>query len=104
MNVDYIVNGSYTAYTNIDLTGVTSFNARVASATLGGNIQICLDSPTATPVATCAVANTGGWQTWTTARCNFNLSTPPSGFHTVYLVYTGGAGYLLNIENFSFNF
>jgi hypothetical protein len=102
LDVGFINVGSYTAYNQIDLTGFTSFNARVASAGAGGNIEIHLDSPTGTLIGTCAVPITGGWQTWVTQTCSI---TPATGSHTVYLVYTGGDGNgnLFNIEWFTFN-
>lgn len=98
-DVGTIVNGSYTAYSGVNLTGLTSFNARVASAGSGGNIQICLDSPTGTVIGTCSVPVTGAWQTWVTQTCPIAAT---SGTHTVYLVYQGGGGNLFNIEWFSF--
>jgi hypothetical protein len=98
-DVGTIVNGSYTYYDGIDMNGLTSFNARVASAGSGGDIEIRLDSPTGTVIGTCAVPVTGGWQTWTTETCNITATT---GTHTIYLVYTGGGGNLFNIEWFSF--
>lgn len=101
LDVGFISNGSYTVYNQVDLTGFTSFDARVASAGVGGNIQIRLDSATGTLIGTCAVPVTGGWQTWVTERCSIS---PTSGFHNIYLVYTGGAGNLFNVEWFTFNF
>jgi hypothetical protein len=99
MNIGSIVNGSYTYYAGINLAGSTSFNARVASAGVGGNIQVHLDSPTGTLIGTCAVPVTGGWQTWATKTCGITATT---GTHTIYLVYTGSAGNLFNVEWFSF--
>ena len=83
----------------MDLNGDATFEARVASAGTGGNIEICLDSPTGTVVGTCAVTVTGGWQTWTTVSCPLSGA---SGYHNVYLVFTGGSGYLFNVEWFGF--
>ena len=101
-NIDFISNGSYTVYNQVDLTGLTSFDARVASDGTGGNIQICLDSPTGTVIGTCVVpTNTGGWQDWITEICTI---TPTTGFHNIYLVYTGSAGSLFNVEWFTFNY
>jgi hypothetical protein len=94
-DIGTISNGSYTYYTGVAMTGFTTFYARVASAGVGGNIQVRLDSPTGTVVGTCAVPVTGGWQTWITESCAI---TPTTGTHTVYLVYTGGAGNLFNVE------
>jgi hypothetical protein len=98
-DVGTIVSGSYTAYSGVNLSGLNSFNARVASAGSGGNIEIRLDSPTGTLIGTCSVPVTGGWQTWVTQTCAIAAT---SGSHTVYLVYTGGGGNLFNIEWFSF--
>jgi hypothetical protein len=98
-DIGHITNGSYTDYAGINMAGATSFNARVASAGAGGNIEIRLDSPTGTLIGTCAVPVTSGWQAWTTQTCAI---TATSGTHTIYLVYTGGAGNLFNVEWFSF--
>jgi hypothetical protein len=90
---------AWSAYGNINLTGANAFVARVASAGPGGNIEIHLDSPTGTLVGTCAVSNTGGEQIYTDAFCNVSGA---SGTHTVYLVYTGGAGNLFALQWFGF--
>jgi hypothetical protein len=99
-NIGYIENGDYVVFNNIDFgNGATGFQARVTSATSGGNIEIRLDSTTGTLVGTCSVAGTGGWQTWTTSACNINLT---SETHNLYLKFTGGSGYLFNINWFKF--
>ena len=100
LDVGWIENGDYTVYSNIDFgNGASSFNARVASATAGGNIEIHLDSLTGPLVGTCAVAGTGGWQTWVTNSCSISGA---SGVHNLYLKYTGGSGSLLNCNWFKF--
>ena len=99
-DVAFIENGDYAVYNNIDFgSGAASFQARVASATNGGNIEVRLDSITGTLVGTCAVSGTGGWQTWTTKTCNISGA---SGVHNVYLKFTGGSGYLFNLNWFQF--
>lgn len=99
-NVGYIENGDYTVYNNIDFgIGATGFDARVASNTSGGNIEIRLDGVTGTLVGTCAVTGTGGWQTWTTKSASVNGA---SGVHNLYLKFTGGSGYLFNMNWFKF--
>ncbi|UUZ82336.1 endo-1,4-beta-xylanase [Paenibacillus sp. P26] len=99
-DVAYIENGDYVVYNNIDFgSGAASFQARVASATNGGNIEVRLDSIAGTLVGTCAVAGTGGWQTWTTKTCSISGA---SGIHNVYLKFTGGSGYLFNLNWFQF--
>ena len=99
-NIGYIENGDYAIYSNIDFdSGAASFQARVASATSGGNIEIRLDSITGTLIGTCQVAGTGGWQTWTDVKCSVSGA---SGKHDVYLKFTGGSGYLFNLNWFRF--
>jgi len=98
-DIGSISNGSYTYYSGIAMAGLSSFNARVASAGAGGSIQIRLDSPTGTLIGTCSVPVTGGWQNWTTQTCGITSTT---GTHTIYLVYAGGTGNLFNVEWFSF--
>ena len=101
-NLKNLTNGAYSVYNAVDLDGFTGFSARVASGATGGTIQVRLDSPTGTVIGTASVASTGGWQTWTTDTCSVSGA---SGFHNVYLVYTGGSGNtLFNVEWFAFNY
>jgi arabinoxylan arabinofuranohydrolase len=95
-NIGYIENGDYVVFNSIDFgSGATGFQARVASANSGGNIEIRLDSTSGTLVGTCSVAGTGGWQTWTTRTCTVSGA---SGTHNLYLRFTGGSGYLFNLN------
>jgi len=99
-NIGYIENGDYAVYNNIDFgSGATSFQARTASNASGGNIEIRLDSTSGTLLGTCSVAGTGGWQTWVNSTCNV---IGASGTHNLYLKFTGGSGYLFNINWFKF--
>jgi enterochelin esterase-like enzyme len=98
--VGYTENGDYTVYSNVDFgNGAAGFTARVSSANSGGNIEIRLDSATGTLIGTCAVAGTGDWQTFADAKCNVSGVT---GKHDVYLKFTGGSGYLINLNWFTF--
>jgi len=98
LDVGSISNGSYTLYNQVNLNGIVTFIARVASAGSGGNIEIRLDSPTGPLIGTSAVPATGGWQTWTDTQCTLSGA---SGIHNVYLVYTGGNGNLFNVQWFA---
>ena len=102
LDMTNISNGSYAVYHQINLTGAATFNARVASAGAGGAVQIRLDATNGTLVGTCAVSPTSGWQTWSTANCS--LSAGASGYHDVYLVFTGGTGDLFNLEWVQFQY
>ncbi|HLP78829.1 MAG TPA: carbohydrate-binding protein, partial [Candidatus Paceibacterota bacterium] len=99
-DIGSIQSGAYVALNNVDFgTGATNFQARVASATSGGNIELRLDSTNGTLVGTCVVPGTGGWQTWTTSSCAVSGAT---GIHTVFLRFTGGSGYLFNVNWWKF--
>ena len=99
-NLGYIENGDYAVYNNFNFgSGVSSFKARVASGASGGNIEIRLDSVNGTLVGTCPVTGTGGWQTWADAACNVSGA---GGTHNLYLKFTGGSGYLFNLNWFKF--
>jgi hypothetical protein len=100
LNVAGVHNGDWCAYYNVDFgNGADEFQARVASSTSGGSIEIRLDSSTGTLIGTCAVTGTGGWQNWVTKT---TAVTGISGVHDLYLVFTGGGGYLLNVNWFTF--
>jgi len=98
-DVAYIQNGSYLLYHTIDFTDVTTFVARVASNTQGGQIQLRLDNPNGALIGTASVASTGSWWAWRTVTCSI---IPTNGIHDVYLVFTGGPGNLFNLEWLSF--
>jgi arabinoxylan arabinofuranohydrolase len=100
-NVGWIENGDWIKVKGVAFgAGATSFNARVASATSGGRIEVRLDSATGTLVGTCNVPGTGGWQTWTTVTCAVNGAT---GTHDLFLRFAGGSGSLFNVNWWQFN-
>jgi hypothetical protein len=92
-------NGYYVWYSGVSLTGMTKFIARAATASAGGNIEIRLGSPTGTLIGTCAVTSTGDYHGWKDFYTNV---TATSGTFTVYLVFTGSGGGLMNLESFAF--
>ncbi|BCJ47898.1 glycoside hydrolase [Actinoplanes ianthinogenes] len=95
-NIGYLENGDYVKVKGVAFgSGATSFSARVASATAGGRIEVRLGSPTGALAGTCTVASTGGWQTWTTVSCPISGAT---GTQDLYLRFTGGSGYLFNVD------
>ncbi|RCG28584.1 PKD domain-containing protein [Sphaerisporangium album] len=97
--VGYIENGDWISFTPYNLSGVTSFTARVASAGAGGTLTLRAGSATGTVIGTATVAPTGGWETWANVT---GTVTPPSGTQALYLVFTGGAGSLFDLDSFSF--
>ncbi|MGH7436753.1 MAG: carbohydrate-binding protein, partial [Polyangiaceae bacterium] len=97
MDVTSIQNGDYTKVRSVDFgTGATSFSARVASSTNGGNIELYLDGLTSSKIGGCVVTSTGGAQTWKTlTSCPVTGAT---GVHDLFLRFTGGSGDLFNLN------
>lgn len=81
--VDWIDAGEWVRYSNIDFgTSSSLFEARVASATEGGIIEIRLDSMSGPVIGSCVVTNTGGLQRWATVKCSIVRT---SGKHNIQL-------------------
>ncbi|HST81313.1 MAG TPA: family 43 glycosylhydrolase [Kineosporiaceae bacterium] len=100
MDIGWIENGDYAKIKGVAFgAGASSFTARVASGSSGGRIEARLDSVTGTTVATCTVSGTGGWQTWSTVSCPVTGAT---GTHDLYLRFTGGSGFLFNMNWWQF--
>ena len=91
-DIGSIANGDWAQYPNVDFgtTAARQFSARVASgaaAGVSGLVEVRLDSRTAAPIGSFALANTGGWQSWRTVPANISAVT---GTHTVFLTFTSG--------------
>ncbi|WSN15022.1 carbohydrate-binding protein [Micromonospora sp. NBC_01699] len=91
-NLSHLAAGDWARFDNIDFgtTPARDFVARVASGApggVGGLVEVRLNSPTAPPIGSFALANTGGWQTWQSVPGNI---TPTTGRHTVYLTFSSG--------------
>lgn len=100
MNIGYIENGDWTKVKNVAFgSGARSFTARVASATSGGTIELRLGSTSGTVVGRCTVPATGGWQNWTSVSCSVSGA---SGTQDLFLRFTGGSGYLFNVNWWQF--
>ena len=100
MNVGWIENGDWIKVEGVAFgAGAASFSARVASATSGGTIELHLDSVGGPRVGTCNVPGTGGWQTWATVSCPV---TGAAGTHSLFLKFTGGTGFLFNVNWWQF--
>ncbi|HET9654955.1 MAG TPA: glycoside hydrolase family 16 protein [Kineosporiaceae bacterium] len=104
-NVGWIANGDWLLYRGVDFgaTPATQFQGRVASGAAGGVsglVEVRLDSRTGPVVASFAVANTGGWQTWRTVPANLSAVT---GVHDVYLTFSSGQpADFVNVNWFTF--
>lgn len=97
-NVGFIENDDYIMFRKVDFEdGARSLTARLSGRE--ANIEIYLDSISGTPVSVCKFDGTSGFQDW--QDITFNISTI-TGVHNLYLKFTGGEGYLLNINYFMF--
>ncbi|MET7464035.1 glycoside hydrolase family 43 protein [Nonomuraea sp. NPDC005501] len=101
MNVGWIENGDYVKVKGVAFgAGARTFTARVAAASSGGRLELRLDGVDGAPAGTCTVPGTGGWQTWTTVSCSVTGAT---GTRDLYLKFTGGSGYLFNVDWWQFS-
>jgi hypothetical protein len=85
-------NGDFLRFDGVNFgsTPATQFYAQAASGAAGGVsglVEVRLDSPTAAPLGSFAIANTGGWQSWRLVPANISAVT---GTHTVYVTLTSG--------------
>lgn len=97
-NVGYIENGDYIMFRRIDFEeGARSFTVRAAGNAAG--IELYLDKISDTPAAVCSFDGTENWQDWKDASFNIPAVT---GTHDLYLQFTGGEGYLMNVNWFTF--
>jgi hypothetical protein len=73
----------------------------VASAGPGGTISVRLGSPTGTLLGSVAVPSTGSWDTYTNVTAP--VTAGPNSAGALYLVFTGGAGSLFDVDSFTFS-
>ncbi|WNJ19122.1 sulfatase-like hydrolase/transferase [Pontibacter sp. G13] len=93
LNVGFIQNGDFIEFdVFVSAAGTYDVDFRVATNTSGGTIQLKNGS---TLLASAAVSNTGGWQSWSTVSTSANLS---AGAQTLKLEFVGGSGFLFNIN------
>lgn len=83
--IGWIEHGDWVRYERVDFGYSTEqIEIRAASATAGGIIELRLDAPDGELLGTCAVGNTGDWQSWS----SFNSRIKPvSGLKTLCLVF-----------------
>ena len=97
----FISDGDWFSFDPLALNNITSLRVRAASAATGGTLEVRRNSPTGTLVASVPITATGGWQTW--QDFTVNLTNPPAGTGSLYLVarnpagQTGG-GFLFNVN------
>jgi hypothetical protein len=89
-DVAWISNGDWIQFNQVDfgaVPGLRQFTARVASGApvnMTGQVQVAIDGPTAPPIGSVTITNTGGWQNWTTITTAID---PVASIHTLYLTF-----------------
>ncbi|KAL2819608.1 glycosyl hydrolase [Aspergillus cavernicola] len=101
LNIGYINNEDYIKVKGVAFgDGAVSFNARVASAGNGGNIELHLDTVDGPLIGNCTIVGTGGWQAWTTVGCPVSQAT---GTHDLFFRFIGaGTDSLFNFNWWQF--
>lgn len=83
--IGWIEHGDWTLYRGVDFgQGAEAIELRVASATIGGVIQIRLGGPRGEVIGQGRVESTGDWQRWVSITANI---TPQSGVQDLCLLF-----------------
>ncbi len=99
LDIANIEKGDYVKIKGVDFAeGAESFTASIASAENGGSIELHIDSPDGDIIGVCEVPSTGGWQEWQEVTCPVEIS----GEHDLYMKFTGGSGFLFNVDWWKF--
>jgi glucose/arabinose dehydrogenase/PKD repeat protein len=99
-NLGFIEDGDWWSYDPVNLTGIDSVTARVASNSGGGLLEVRWDAPDGPVLATLDVPGTGNWQGYTEVSADLPTDLPTES-GTLYFVAqhrTGGAGGLFNVN------
>jgi uncharacterized protein YjdB len=107
--VGYINDGDYIRFDHVAFgRGPLAGQIIASSNTAGGTIEFRTGSPEGTLIATAEVTPTGGWKTF--APFAIRVVDPESyadgsvflGDQTLFLVFKGASGYLLDVDSFAF--
>ncbi len=99
-NVGYITNGTWVKFNSISFDGTEEWIEVSASGTAGGNIEFRLDAPDGELIGTAVMTGTTGWSDYQMFKADISQT---SGDKVLYLVFTGGDGYLFNVGDFKLN-
>jgi Carbohydrate binding module (family 6)/Hypothetical glycosyl hydrolase family 15 len=79
--------------------GASACTVRAATPNNACSVELRLDSPSGILVGTVSIGNTGGWDSYSDFTATVTGAT---GSHDLYLVFKGGSGYLMNVDQFTF--
>ncbi|WP_197038967.1 ThuA domain-containing protein [Herbidospora cretacea] len=99
--VGYIDNNDWIAFTPYNLSGATSFTARVGAVAGGNTLEVRTGSQTGPLVATVTVPATGGYATF--QDVTVPITNPPTSTGQLFLVFKGATGGgLFDLDDFTF--
>ncbi|MDW5290305.1 carbohydrate-binding protein [Formosa sp. PL04] len=101
--VGFINNEDYLRFSNFDFGDSNDFGAikiSASSGTSGGIIEVRLGGVDGELLTSVTIEKTGNWNKFTSFDAYF--TEPVTGIHDLYLVCTGGGGYLFNLKSFEF--
>ena len=98
-----ITSGEWVRYENFDFgSGAESVEFFASAKNDGGDIELRLGSIDGTLIGTVTVVTTGSWNNYLSFSAPLNEHAV--GVHDyLYLVFTNGSGYLMDIDSFEFN-
>jgi beta-glucosidase len=103
-DVGWLASGDYVGYADVAFgtSGPRSVTTRFASGgEAEGALEYRIDRPDGPLIATVAVGNTGGWQSWTSRTVD--VTSSPTGTHRLYVTARSASGSdLANVNFFQF--
>jgi uncharacterized protein YjdB len=107
--VGYVNNGDYIQFDNVTFgRGPLSGRIIASSNTKGGGVEFRIGSPDGTLIAKSEITNTGSWTKFQPFDIevidpeNYTDGTIYLGDESLYLVFKGDSGYLLDVDSFIF--
>jgi len=98
--VGYIENGDWIRFDALEIVGASSFSASLASQTSGGTVEVRAGSVDGALLGSVTVGGTGGWNEMQVVS---GAITEATGVSDIFLVFTGGSGFLMDIDYFRFD-
>src|ERR687895_493450 len=100
LNVGFIRNGFSLAYSNVNLSGIDAMRFRLATASIGGTLEVRKGSATGDLLGSVAITNTGGFQNYGWFETPV---TDPGETFKMYLVFkAAGTHFIANANFFEF--
>jgi len=97
-NIAYIENGDWAMYQRVDFgSGAQSFSAKVAGN--ASAMELYIDSLSGEPEASISFGGSSGFTDYKDIEVNIPKI---SGTHDLFIKFTGGEGYLVNLDSFVF--